>query len=285
MVEAIVMRDRGAIAKSRRVALSTESSSRLPSPLASSLRGKTALVFGVGPAIGASTVMALADAGAKVVANARNGAALAALISAVNHKHGEVATAIVADASSEYGPNLAYEAAERLFGSIDIVVYNAYALDAGHNATFSYTSVFDTTEEDWDRCFQVNVLAPYRIAKALVPKMQQRGGAFIHCLAAAAFSPILPALAYGCTKSALATMTKYLAKACGPTVRFNAISPSNIEVEGRPEKMRDAGLAFPMQRMGLPEEVAAAVVFLASASSSYITGQVLYVDGGRVPTA
>ncbi len=69
------------------------------------------------------------------------------------------------------------------------------------------------------RCFAVNVFAPYRIAQTVVPRMRKRGGCFVHCLAAAAFTPILPALAYGCTKAALATMTQYFAKEFAPNIR------------------------------------------------------------------
>jgi NAD(P)-dependent dehydrogenase (short-subunit alcohol dehydrogenase family) len=97
------------------------------------------------------------------------------LVSSINGKHGPVATGVAADVTSPDGPSQAYDAAQRLFGSIDIVVYNAYALEAGHNNTFSYESVLNATEDDWNRCFQVNVLAPYRIAQALVPRMREQG--------------------------------------------------------------------------------------------------------------
>jgi NAD(P)-dependent dehydrogenase (short-subunit alcohol dehydrogenase family) len=63
-------------------------------------------------------------------------------------------------------------------------------------------AVLDATEADFRQCFEVNVLAPYRIARTLVPRMRAKGGVFVHCLAAAAFTPILPAVAYGCTKAA-----------------------------------------------------------------------------------
>jgi NAD(P)-dependent dehydrogenase (short-subunit alcohol dehydrogenase family) len=102
--------------------------------------------------------------------------------------------------------------------------YNAYALDAGHQKTFTHDSVLQT----------------------------------FHCLAAAAFIPILPALAYVCTKAALATMTQYFAKEFAPNIRVNAVSPSNIEVPGRPQRLHEAALTFPMRRLGLPEEVASA---------------------------
>ncbi len=249
-----------------------------------SLEGKTAIVFGVGPAIGNQIAKAFASAGANVIANARTSQGVETLVHDINAVHRDRAAGIAEDIATQQGLEKVLAFAEDTFGDIDIGFFNAYALDAGHKQTFTHSSCLDTTEEDWQACFNVNVLAPFRIAKSLAPKMQKRGGVIINNLAAAAFTPILPALAYGCTKSALATMTKYLAKECAPTVRFNAISPSNIEAPDRPKMLEDAVTAFPMRRMGAVEEVAGAAVFLASPASSYITGQIIYVDGGRVAT-
>ncbi|MBL8546417.1 MAG: SDR family oxidoreductase [Hyphomonadaceae bacterium] len=248
------------------------------------LDGKTAIVFGIGPCLGNGIALALADAGANVVVNARRHEAVETLAASINTTRKGAAAGIAADVTTAEGAEMVLRGAQDAFGGIDIIAYNAYALDAGHNTTFAYDSPFDTTDADWARCFEVNVLAPYRIAKAAVPRMR-KGGAFVSSLAAAAFTPILPAVAYGATKSALATMTKYLAKACAPDIRFNAISPSNIENPARPAAMRAAAASYPMARMGTPEEAAAAVVFLASSAASFITGQIIYVDGGRVTTA
>lgn len=251
------------------------------------LDGKTALVLGIGPAIGSSVARAFAEAGANIVVSARNEAAVAELGHSLHRQYGVEVEGVVADAGKADDLTRLAERCAQRFGGIDIVFYNAFALDAGHGRTFTeYKSPLECTEEDWSTCFNVNVMAPFRLAQALVPAMNQRGGGvFINNLAAAAFTPIMPAVAYAATKAALATMTTYLAKGCGPTVRFNAIAPSNVEAEGRPQAMKDAARGFPLGRMGQPDEVAAAALFLASPASSYITGQVIFVDGGRVATA
>lgn len=250
------------------------------------LDGKTALVLGIGPAIGSAVAHGLAQAGANVVVAARNPAAVDALVAALCTAHGDIAMGMACDAGDPEAIGRLIEHANARFGGIDIAFYNAFALDAGHFTTFNYTSPLDCTEADWEACFQLNVMAPFRLARALVPGMRSRGGGvIINNLAAAAFTPIMPAVAYAATKAALATMTTYLAKGCGPDIRFNAIAPSNIEAPQRSQVMRDAATQFPMARMGTPEEVVGAVLYLASPASSYVTGQVIFVDGGRVATS
>ena len=239
------------------------------------LDGRTALVLGIGPAIGSAVAHGFAQAGAKVVVAARNAQAVDALVADLRAAHGDIAAGLPTDAGDAH-------ALDRL-----IAFYNAFAIDAGHWRTFTdYDSPLDCTDEDWAACFNINVMAPFRLAKALVPAMKARGGGvIINNLAAAAFTPIMPAVAYAATKAALATMTTYLAKGCGPDVRFNAIAPSNVDAQQRSQAMRDAATAFPLGRLGTPDEVVGAVRYLASPASSYVTGQVIFVDGGRVATA
>ena len=239
------------------------------------LDGRTALVLGIGPAIGSAVAHGFAQAGAKVVVAARNAQAVDALVADLRAAHGDIAAGLPTDAGDAH-------ALDRL-----IAFYNAFAIDAGQWRTFTdYDSPLDCTEEDWAACFNINVMAPFRLAKALVPAMKARGGGvIINNLAAAAFTPIMPAVAYAATKAALATMTTYLAKGCGPDVRFNAIAPSNVDAQQRSQAMRDAATAFPLGRLGTPDEVVGAVRYLASPASSYVTGQVIFVDGGRVATA
>jgi NAD(P)-dependent dehydrogenase (short-subunit alcohol dehydrogenase family) len=245
------------------------------------LDGRTALIVGIGPAIGQAVAEAFADAGARTIITARRADAVEKLAASIRDKGGDCV-----GMRGDINDPLSRSELIELAGDADILFYNAYAIDAGETPTFELTSPLDASEADWEACFRTNMLAPFMLAKALVPAMIARGGGVvINCVAAAAFTPILPAVAYGATKAGLATMTKYLARACAPKVRFNAIAPSNIEVPGRPEELRKAVTSFPLGRMGLPEEVATTAVYLASDASSFVTGQIIHVDGGRVTTA
>ena len=116
--------------------------------------------------------------------------------------------------------------------------------------------------------------------------MKARGkGVIINVLSASAFRVSLPVVPYGVTKAALHTLTRYLAKACGPEVRVNALCPATISVDGEVWEAFRANLATtPFGRSGLASETVGAALFLASDASSYSTGQVVFVDGGRVNT-
>jgi NAD(P)-dependent dehydrogenase (short-subunit alcohol dehydrogenase family) len=139
--------------------------------------------------------------------------------------------------------------------------------------------------EDWDAPWRVNVMGPFLLAKGCVPMMVARGGgSIVNVLTTAAFLPLSPMAPYGVTKSALWTLTRYLAKECAPAVRANAITPGTTSADGSITfaSWHTALPHVPLGRMGLAGETAEAALFLASDASSYTTGQNLFVDGGRV---
>ncbi|MGE4302692.1 MAG: SDR family NAD(P)-dependent oxidoreductase [Novosphingobium sp.] len=251
-----------------------------PLPELFRLDGRNALVAGLGPAIGAAVATAFAQAGASVFVTARTSDLIEETVATLRAGCA-IAKGLAGDITDPaFREELLWSA-----GEPDILFYNAYALDAGHGRMFSHDSIFETTDADWEACFRTNMLAPFALARAIAPDMIARGrGAIIHCVAAAATTPIMPAVAYGSTKAGLATMTRYLAKACGPHVRVNAISPSNVAVDNRPEHLALTATTAPLGRMGYPQEVAATALYLASDAASFVTGEVIHVDGGRIAT-
>jgi NAD(P)-dependent dehydrogenase (short-subunit alcohol dehydrogenase family) len=260
------------------------------------LDGRTALVTGVGPGIGAHVATAYATAGANVVLAARDGARITALATELTGR-GLSVLAVPADVGREDDLGRLVTAAEAAFGAVDIVFNNAHANPAwtaqvglahGHARTSRPDKgPFDYTTADWQACLDINVLAPYRLAQAVVPGMKERGhGVLINVLSAAAFRPTLPVVPYGVTKSALHMLTRYLAKAAAPEVRVNALCPATISVDGEVwEGFRGNLATTPLGRPGRASEVVGTALYLASDASSFSTGQVVFVDGGRVNTA
>jgi NAD(P)-dependent dehydrogenase (short-subunit alcohol dehydrogenase family) len=163
-------------------------------------------------------------------------------------------------------------------GGVDILINNATS--SGRPG-----SGLETTVEMWRNAVEMNVTAPFELCRAFVPEMRRRGkGTVINILSTAAFAVVPPMLAYGAMKSALWTMTKYLARECAPEVRVNAICPGTVQ-EGGELKVASWARLLPLTalgRVGDPDELACAALFLASDASSYTTGQVIFVDGGRV---
>ena len=242
------------------------------------LDGRTALITGASRNIGAAISRALAAAGADVIVNARDGQRLAAFAAAVAAEFPVQVTPIAADLSRPPERDRLVDEIRRRGGRIDILVNNATSGGRPANG-------LDTTDEMWRDAVEVNVTTPFELCRAFVPEMRRHGrGAVINILSTAAFTVVPPMLAYGAMKSALWTMTKYLARECAPHVRVNAICPGTVQ-EGGELKVASWARLLPLTalgRVGEPDELAQAALFLASDASSYTTGQVIFVDGGRV---
>jgi NAD(P)-dependent dehydrogenase (short-subunit alcohol dehydrogenase family) len=244
------------------------------------LDGRTALITGASRNIGAAISRAFAEAGAGLVINARTAGPLEACASALRERYGGPVLAVAADLSqpAERTRLIATIATAGL--AIDVLVNNATSggrPDSG----------LATSPEQWRDALEVNVSAPFELCRACVPGMQARGrGSIINVLSTAAFAVVPPMLAYGAMKSALWTMTRYLARECAPAVRVNAICPGTIN-EGGAHKVPTWSKLLPLtalNRVGDPDELAGAALFLASDASSYTTGEVVFVDGGRART-
>lgn len=244
------------------------------------LDGRRALITGASRNIGAAIARAFAGAGADVVLNARGAAGLESLASELRSAHPVRVTAIAGDLARPDDVARLIESARDEAGDVDILVNNATSAGPGRPATS-----LDATADDWHEAMQVNVLAPFELSRAVAPAMKRSGrGAIVNVLSTAAFAVVPPRLAYAATKSALWTMTKYLARELAPEVRVNALCPGTVN-EGGELKVPTWAKLLPLTalgRVGEPDELAGAALFLASEASSYSTGQVLFCDGGRI---
>jgi NAD(P)-dependent dehydrogenase (short-subunit alcohol dehydrogenase family) len=243
------------------------------------LDGRTAIVTGLGPGIGEHVALAFAAAGARVVACARTEEKVTRLAATIEASGGD-ALGVAADlARAEDVERLLDRATDR-FGAVDVLFHNA-AAGVGRQA-----SSLELTAEDWATSVAVNVTTPFRLAQALVPGMRAAGrGSIVNVLSTAAFTPVpgIGAMAYGATKAALEAMTRYLALECGPEVRANCICPGTIDPAGAVRPVWEPLLGkIPLRRIGWAKEVVGAALYLASDASSYVTGQTIFVDGGRV---
>jgi len=248
------------------------------------LDGKVAFITGGTKNIGRATARAFAAAGADVVITARTEADLKDAKSDLEALGGGKVLTVVADASIDHDIVEAVCAAVDTFGGVDILVNNAYFSGrlGGRRAGLA------TSLDDWDAVWRGNVLAAYRHIQLLEPAMRARGGGSIINLLSIAMSGYIEGLlAYATTKSALATITRFLATELAPAIRVNAISPGAISPNGEPRGsiQRELARLSPMGRVGVPDEIASIAVFLASDASSFVTGQTIVADGGVVARA
>jgi len=244
------------------------------------LVGRTALVTGSSRGIGRATAVAFARAGADVAVNARTEEALAGVREAVE-AHGRKAVAVPADVTDADAVRRMVDDAIGGLGKLDIVVNNA-----GGNTLA--VPLVQTRFTGWQKVQRFNLDSVVHVLQAVGPHLdEQGGGSVINVTSIAGLSSVPHMSAYGAAKAAVISLTKAIAlESAGSDIRVNALCPGWTatdltaflrESDRREEKvLRDV----PMRRWGRPEEIANAAVFRASDASSYVTGQVLVVDGG-----
>ena len=240
--------------------------------------GKVALVTGAARGIGQAIALALAREGADVVVVDVD-LERAQQIAQEIERRGRKAKAIAADVSDRKAVRRTVNEARSLFGRIDILVNNAGIIRRG---TF-----LEHDPEEWDRVLGVNLGGTFNCAREVVPLMIEQGAGKIVNISSVVgrMGDIASAPSYGTSKGAIDTFTKSLARELAPYgINVNAVAPHAIETEMSQEwsedKRRQIVEAIPMKRLGQPEEVAEAVVFLASDGASFITGHVLDINGG-----
>jgi NAD(P)-dependent dehydrogenase (short-subunit alcohol dehydrogenase family) len=241
------------------------------------LRGKGAVVTGAGGGIGRAIAATLARAGASVacvdinLATAEETARLA----------GESALAIRCDVSSESETKETVERAARAFGALHVLVNGAAMSDPT-------ATVLDLDLAGWNAVFGINVGGAFLMSRWIIPHMAAAGGgSIIHIASQLATVGTPGRVAYCATKGALVTMAKAMAADhAAQGIRVNTLSPGGVETDrllrfGSMAKAREVlGAKHLLQRLGQPEEIAAAALFLASDASSFMTGADLRVDGG-----
>ncbi|MET0378592.1 MAG: SDR family oxidoreductase [Spongiibacteraceae bacterium] len=245
------------------------------------LDGRTAIITGAGPGIGAHVAQAFAEVGANVVVSARTPGKAEGVAADIRSKGGN-AIGMTSDCGKADDIDALVDRCQKEFGDAHIFFHNAFVGPMPIDG-----SVWDTPDELWEQAVAVNMLAPFRFAKRLVPGMKKAGyGSIINLLTCAAFTPIQPQLAYGSTKSGLHMMTRYMAKDLGAhNIRANCICPGSMSPDGTVNTLFAQHLQTnAIKRTGIADEVVGAALLLASPASSYTTGQVIFCEGGRIGT-
>jgi NAD(P)-dependent dehydrogenase (short-subunit alcohol dehydrogenase family) len=250
-----------------------------------SLQGKTALVTGAGSGIGAAIAEAMGSAGARVFATDLNLATARATAERIQ-RGGAKAEAMALDVADEAACRRARETVAAAAGHLDILVNNA---GVGHVGT-----LMTTTGADFDRLYNVNVRGVFNVSKAFVPAMlERRRGSVVNMASVAGTVGIRDRLAYATMKFAVVGLTKCMALDHATSgVRVNCICPGRVQtpfVAARLREYPDPEAAYremcatqAMGRMGTPEEIAAAALYLASDAAAFVTGSALIIDGGWV---
>ena len=244
------------------------------------LDGKVAVLNGAGRGIGAASALALAEAGADVAVLSRTKSQIDEVAEQIRAM-GRRAVAIECDAMNSDAVTAAIDQAASELGRIDIAVNVVGGAMPG-----PYTRASDAALADaWDR----NVTTGVRVVRAAVPHMLKVGGGSIIMISSAIGHLAGRGYAmYGSIKAAVDHSVRQLSLELNPKIRVNAVAPGAILTEALATVMTNDDIrkglenGTPLRRVGLPEDIAAAVLYLASPASSYVTGQIIPVDGGLV---
>jgi 7-alpha-hydroxysteroid dehydrogenase len=241
--------------------------------------GRVAIVTGASRGIGAATALALAGAGADVVVSARNAEDLSALAAKVESDTGKRAVAVPADLNDLDSLDHLVEKAKSEFGRLDVVVNNV-----GGTMPRPF---LDTSPGYLERAFHFNVTVAFQLTRLAAPVMLDGdGGSVVNVASAIGRLVDRGFVAYGTAKAALIHMSRLIALDLAPRIRVNVVAPGAIETESLgtvlTEEMRQTMIGLtPGRRLGRVDDIAAAILYLASDAGSYLTGKVLEVDGGQ----
>lgn len=239
-----------------------------------SLENKTAIVTGARRGIGKGIAIALAKEGCNVVISDIDEKDCEAVAEEVR-KLGPKALAVQCDVTKKEEVENLFSKTVEEFGQLDILVNNA--------GIFPFVPFAEMKEEDWDKVMNVNLKSIFLCSKEAA-KVLPEGGRIVNISSIASFVGFEGLVHYCATKGAINAMIRALALELAPKkITVNAVAPGAIDTPGAsaPEEQKKQTIAMiPLARMGQPEDIANAVVFLASAKSDYITGQAIIVDGG-----
>lgn len=244
------------------------------------LTGKVAVVTGASKGIGASIAKHLAAEGAAVVVNyssSKQGAE--SVVAEITNKGGK-AVAVQANVAKKADVERLFSEANKAFGRLDILVNNA--------GVYEFSPLQDVTEEHFHKQFDLNVLGPVLTSKEALRYFDSAGGSIINISSVVSSLTPPTGSVYSATKAAVDAVTRSLAKELGPRkIRVNSVNPGMVETEGlsaagitHSDFRKQTEAQTPLGRIGQPQDIAPAVVFLASSDAAWITGETLTIAGG-----
>ena len=241
------------------------------------LEGKVAIVTGATSGMGRATAVLFAKEGAKVVVTGRNEERAQAVVDEIKGNGGE-AIYVIVDASNVEDCKKIFDATIEAFGTVDILVNNAGML--------SMSPLLEVSIEEWNKVFAVNVTSALYLTQLCAPVMKEKGkGVIVNVASVASYAAHHGFASYISSKHAMAGLSKSMAWELGPEIRVNAIAPGAIHTAmvdsiGGPSVLQGMIDNCPCKRVGQPEDIAGAALFLASDDCTFLTGQIIKVDGG-----